>query len=129
MLRRTTIAAAWIAGTTIPLLISTVWVFGCCVLPFHGVIHKLLPVCNIALNVMSGEHHDHQQPLPARAKQESPKPICTEVTRSFRLTMAAVIRRAAVPADASTYRSFIAFGALRCDRDVGLHKLVATFLI
>ena len=129
MLRRSAIAAAWIAGTTIPLLISAVWIFGCCVLPFHGVIHKLMPVCNIALNAMRGEQHDHQPPMPARAKQEPAKPIYTDVTRSFRLTIAAVIRRAAVPADASMYRSFIAFGALRCDRDVGLHKLAATFLI
>src|SRR5438105_15198488 len=35
-MRRTVIAAAWIAGTTIPLLAATIFVFGCCVLPFHG---------------------------------------------------------------------------------------------
>jgi hypothetical protein len=129
MLRRTTIAAAWIAGTTIPLLISVVWVFGCCVLPFHGVMHKLMPVCSLAINVMRGEHHDHQQPVPARAKQEPVKRIASEAPRSFRLTMASTTPRAAVSADASTYRSFIAFGALRCDRDVGLYQLTATFLI
>jgi hypothetical protein len=39
-MRRTAIAAAWIAGTTVPLLAAVVFVFGCCVLPFHGYIHR-----------------------------------------------------------------------------------------
>jgi hypothetical protein len=29
----------------------------------------------------------------------------------------------------TAYRNFIALGAVRCDRDVGLHVLIVTFLI
>jgi len=33
------------------------------------------------------------------------------------------------PLSAVAYRSFMTLGAVRCDRDVGLHTLLATFLI
>jgi len=113
-MRRTAIAAAWIV------------LFGCCVLPFHRVIHKVMPLCGLARGIL---HHDQQQPLPARSKQEPVKRIATEVPRAFHLTTASAPPRRVASADATTYRSFIALGAVRCDRDVGLHLLVATLLI
>jgi len=130
-MRRTAIAAAWIVGATLPLLLAVVFVFGCCVLPFHGVIHKVLPLCDVAFDLMRGEHHQHdgQQPLPARAKQEPVKRIATEVPRAFQLTIAAGSGRAVSPADATSYRSFLSLGAMRCDRDVGLQLLLGTLLI
>ncbi|HEX3580742.1 MAG TPA: hypothetical protein VH087_03200 [Thermoanaerobaculia bacterium] len=130
-MRRTAIAAAWLIGATVPLLMATVMIFGCCVLPFHGVIHKIVPLCDVALNLIRGEHHasDQQQPLPARAKQEPVKRIATEVPRTFQLAVAAVVRHAVRENAATSYRSFIALGALRCDQDVGLLLLVTTLLI
>jgi hypothetical protein len=131
-MRRTAIAAAWVIGATIPLLAAVVFVFGCCVLPFHGVIHKALPLCDLAVDFIRGEHHDHhgeQTPAPAREKQEPVKRIATEVPRSFQLAVTSAAVRDVTASDATTYRSFIAFGAIRCDRDVGLHLLVATLLI
>lgn len=130
-MKRTAIAAAWLIGTTIPLLMATVMVFGCCVLPFHGVIHKFMPFCNVAFNVMRGEHHasDPQPPLPARAKQEPVKRIATEVPRMFQLAVAAQPEHDAGANHAASYRTFIALGALRCDQDVGLHLLISTLLI
>jgi hypothetical protein len=131
-MRRTAIAAAWVIGATIPLLMSFVFVFGCCVLPFHGVIHKVLPLCGLAVNLMRGEHHHQgtrQTPAPARQKQEPVKRIATEVPRWFRLAVTRASEQHVTASDATTYRSFIALGAIRCDRDVGLHLLVATLLI
>lgn len=129
-MRRTLIAAAWVFGTTIPLLVAVVFVFGCCVLPFHGVIHKAMPLCDVAFDFLRGEHHSEQQaPLPARERQEPVKRLATEVPRAFQLTASTAMEHRAAPADATTYRSFITLGAIRCDRDVGLHLLVATFLI
>ena len=132
-MRRTVIAVAWIAGTTVPLLAALVFLFGCCVLPFHAYIHKAMPLCHLAMDFIGGEHADHhdgaQQPLPARAKQEPVKRIATEVPRSFQLAALTSTRRVAALADTSAYRSFISLGALRCDQDVGLYVLVATLLI
>ena len=132
-MKRTAIAVAWIAGTTVPLLVSVVFVFGCCVLPFHGYIHKVMPLCHLAMGVIGSGHGDHhdggQQPLPARAKQEPVKRIATDVPRSFHLAALSSLHHAATPVDTSAYRSFISLGALRCDQDVGLHLLVGTLLI
>jgi hypothetical protein len=131
-MKRTAIAAAWIAGATVPLLAASVFLFGCCVLPFHAYIHKAMPLCHLAMEVMSG-HGDHrggaQPPLPARAKQEPVKRIAAEVPRSFQLAALASGLRATAPTNPSDYRSFISLGALRCDQDVGLHLLVGTLLI
>jgi hypothetical protein len=132
-MRRTAIAAAWVFGATVPLVAALVFLFGCCVLPFHAYIHKAMPLCHLATDFISGEHGDHhdgaQQPLPARAKQELVKRIATEVPRSFQLAMLTSALRAAAPTDTNAYRSFISLGALRCDQDVGLHLLVGSILI
>src|SRR5688500_20169567 len=77
-MKRRLVAAAWITGATVPLLLATVFLVGCCVLPFHGVMHRLMPVCamamNGAMNAMSG-HDDAQSQVPAREKQEPVKRI------------------------------------------------------
>lgn len=136
MNRRRLIAAAWIAGTTLPFLLATVFLVGCCVLPFHQVMHKLMPLCEMAASVVRGDHgeaaHDHEDavpPAPAREKQEPVKRIATEVPVAYRLAGLAPAERCVTPTAATAYRSFISLGAVRCDRDVGLHVLVETFLI
>jgi hypothetical protein len=130
-MKRTVIAAAWIFGATVPLLASVIFIFGCCVLPFHAYIHKALPLCHLAVGIINGGHDDGaaKQPMPARERQEPVKRMATEVPRSFQLAALASVRRNAAPIDASAYRSFISLGALRCDQDVGLHLLTGTFLI
>ncbi len=133
-MRRTAIAAAWIVGAIVPLLVAVVFLFGCCVLPFHAYIHKAMPLCAMAVGVLSGEHADHhhdgaQQPLPAREKQEPVKRVATDLPRTFHLSGASSVRHTQATAVATAYRSFISLGALRCDQDVGLHLLVAILLI
>ena len=135
MKRRRLIAAAWISGATVPFLLATVFLVGCCVLPFHQVMHKLMPICEMAASVMRGDHgadgHDHDAvpPPPGREKQEPVKRIATEIPAPFRLAAVTVGQRSVAPSATTAYRSFISLGAVRCDRDVGLHVLVETFLI
>ena len=128
-MRRTAIAAAWIFGATIPLLLSVVMIFGCCVLPFHRVIHRVIPLCGLAMNFIHSGQASNEQPLPAREKQQPVKRIATEIPRMFRLTVASTAQRRIAVNDVTTYRSFISLGAVRCDRDVGLRVLVRSFLI
>jgi hypothetical protein len=126
-MRRRVIAAAWIVGATVPLLMATVFVVGCCVLPFHNVVHKLMPVCEMAMNVIRGdarEEHEHDA-APAREKQR----MATAMPTVFRLIATTAPERPIAVATPTGYRSFITLGAMRCDRDVGLHVLVETFLI
>ena len=132
-MKRTAIAAAWIVGSTVPLLAATVFLVGCCVLPFHGVMHKLMPLCDMAAHVLRGEHGHHDDaatpPAPAREKQEPVKRIATPVPQTFRLA----VSTAALPVTGTTsgtaYRTFITLGAVRCDQDIGLHVLAQTFRI
>ena len=128
-MRRRLIAVVWIAGGTVPVLLATVYLVGCCVLPFHGVLHKLMPLCDFAMSAVRGEHeHDATPAAPARAKQEPVKRITSVMPSTFVVT-ASDVPRVFTPAASTAYRSFISLGATRCDRDVGWHVLVATFLI
>jgi len=128
-MRRIAIAAAWLIGATVPLLMAAVFLFGCCVLPFHRVVHRLMPLCNMAADVLRGQHAaDHPQQAPAREKQEPLKRVALELAHGSRVTPAIALH-AVTPSDRTAYRSFISLGAMRCDRDVGLHLLVATLLI
>jgi hypothetical protein len=132
MRRRTLIAAAWIVGTTVPLLLAAVFLVGCCVLPFHAFFHKLAPICQTAVAMIAGDHHGgghgEQPAVPARQKEEPVKRIFTETTETFRLSAQSTPQLAAATA-ATGYRSFITLGAARCDQDVGLYVLVDSFLI
>ena len=131
-MRRTAIAAAWVFGATVPLLGAVVFVFGCCVLPFHGYIHKAMPFCHVAMQMITPEHGDQngaaRQQVPARAKQEPVKRIATNLPRTFHLSVTQASSRLGMRVTAA-YRSFIALGALRCDQDVGVHLLAGTLLI
>jgi hypothetical protein len=128
-MRRTAIAATWIFGATVPLLGGVIFVFGCCVLPFHAYIHKAMPFCHVAIGMMTGEQHGSpQQQVPASKKQEPAPRMATELPRTFRVSVTTA-SSALTGNPITAYRSFITLGATRCDRDVGLHLLIATFLI
>lgn len=127
-MKRRLIAAAWIAGATVPLLLGTVFVVGCCVLPFHGVMHKLMPVCSMVMNAMGG-HDGDQPPMPAREKQETAKRVAVTLSAMTRMQSANAPSIAAPLPSPATHRSSISLGALRCDQDVGWYVVVATLLI
>lgn len=130
-MKRTTIAALWIAGATVPVLLATVFIFGCCVLPFHHVIHKLMPICSIAADFMRGDlsgHETSEQPGQT-AQKESPKRLATELPNQFRLSVVETPVLPASPSPTTGYRSFISHGASRCDQDVGLYLVIQSFLI
>lgn len=132
-MKRTAIAAAWLAGVTLPLLLAAVFVFGCCVLPFHRVMHNLMPICEMAAEMMRGEHGDHdhgQQSTPAREKEQPTTRVATDMPHVFRLAPGAPTARYVSPGSSTAYRSFITLGAVRCDQDIGLRlTLLDTFRI
>ncbi|HVS30690.1 MAG TPA: hypothetical protein VMS98_04460 [Thermoanaerobaculia bacterium] len=134
-MRPKVVATAWIIGTTGPLLLAGAFLIGCCVLPFHGMLHKIMPLCQMAASVIRGDHadHDHEHEsvpaAPAREKREPVKRIATVVPLSFHLFASSTVGRLATPSPATAYRSFITLGAMRCDQDVGLNVVVQLFRI
>lgn len=126
--KRRIIAAAWIAGATVPLLVATLFAVGCCVLPFHSVMHKLMPLCHVASSMFSPDDNSDDATTPARDKQEPSRRVTTVMPQMLRVA-GVTPTRINPPTAPLSYRSFISLGAIRCDRDVGLHVLDATFLI
>lgn len=120
-MRRAFVIGAWLAGTIIPLVTATVFYFGCCVLPFHRVLHKVAaPLCHVATSPQS----DEEVPPPAPVKR-----ITAVAPHAIRLaSINATVVAPPIPRITS-YRDFLSHGAVRCDRDVGLHVLVETFRI
>lgn len=125
LMRRRFVAAAWIVGATVPLLLTTLFVVGCCVLPFHRVMHEVVPLCHIAASAPAEE----QPSAPAQEKQEPARRIITTLTASMTLARTETQAVRVTASAATAYRSFITLGAMRCDSDVGLHVFDATFLI
>lgn len=134
-MRRTAVAAAWVFGTTVPLIGAAAVLFGCCVLPFHHHhLHGSATLCHELGEFLAGEHHDgahhdEQRPAPVRERQEPAKTIASIATPTIRVAAVATRARMLRPDDRIGFRSFISLGAMRCDQDVGLHVLVRTFLI
>jgi len=129
-MKRTVIAAAWLAGTTIPLIMAAVFLFGCCALPFHHVLHRVMPLCRVAAGFLHADHGDHDgdhhptPPAPEKQKTSGPQLLTTLRGRlsSHQFVSFTTARDAAQSRIA--YRSFISLGAARCDQDVGLHALL-----
>lgn len=128
-MRRAIIGVAIIAGTLVPAFFATVWLFGCCVLPFHHAIHRLVPICRIAIAFAhDGDRSDQQPSTAPQEKQRAAQRLATELPARVAVAFAPRVFPL-VTCSPAAYRSFIALGAIRCDRDVGLHTLFAIFLI
>ncbi|HSY52197.1 MAG TPA: hypothetical protein VLC46_25575 [Thermoanaerobaculia bacterium] len=124
-MRRAVIALGAIAAAIVPALVATVWLFGCCVLPFHNVVHRLIPLCQMA---MTGSSHHSGQTTAPTPKQAGPQRISPELTErfSFPVTSPSSAVASSTPA---AYRSYITLGAVRCDSDVGWNTLLTTYRI
>ena len=124
-MRKGLIAIAALAVTAIPAVLAAAFLFGCCALPFHHGVHKLMPLCSMAVAAFTPSSPES---TPAQQKEEPRTKIATELPRVFRapaLTVASFAAPAVLAA-----RSVLSPGAARCDRDVGLQLLLlATFRI
>lgn len=131
-MRPRVLAAVLVTGATIPLLAAAAFLIGCCVLPFHGMIHQLMPLCEGAASVAAGGHDDHDRDtLPAvPARDQEPVRTALMVLPGTASGASEPHQAGSLAVTASTApRSFMSLGALRCDQDVGLHVLDVTFLI
>lgn len=114
---------------------AAVFLFGCCTLPLHGVMHHVIPFCHIA-HAFAAEVHDddHHDVVPPSAP-EPPRRI--ETSRSVDVMAAARViliafserQRLVVAGSDQVARNVFTIGALRVDDDVGLAALLATFRI
>ena len=124
---RTLTLLAWSAGTLIPAMLAVVFLFGCCALPFHRVVHRYLPLCGGIVKLLATAPPTNAgAPTPTTAPPAKVRAVRVEASAT--VTTDTRMSRIEPPARPSL-RSWITLGALRCDRDVGWHLLLAVFLI
>ncbi len=100
-------------------MLATVWLFGCCALPFHYVVHRLMPVCQTALAVLHGGHNNaSKDPAPPPVKRNTTERMTAQLRTRF-APRSPRIAGAVVAMTPAAYRSFISHGAVRCDHDIG----------
>jgi hypothetical protein len=123
-MRRGVIALVVAATTIVPTLAANVWLFGCCALPFHRVMHGITPLCHMAMSQDDRPDQTTTAPAPTQPAQRLDTELPQRV--SFPITPRSSSAASSTPA---AYRSYIALGAVRCDSDVGLNTILSTFII
>lgn len=121
---RRALVLTWLLGSAVPLVLAVVLI-GCCALPFHGLVHRLMPLCEMAEAALTAHHHDgegHEHPAPPAQQQQDQQ-------NGPRLAWKNEPRVAVVVALSSSSlrdlplsvlrRSQTAPSAFRCDDDVG----------
>jgi len=118
---------ALLAGATLSAGAMSVFLFGCCVLPFHRYVHRIMPLCGGIVRALGHNAPDDATPpatrpvrRPAIAKALAPDAPASVQIRVSRLTSTS---------PPASLRNVVSLGALRCDDDVGLHLLLTTLLI
>ncbi len=120
----------WLAGllcatAAIPIIAMSAFLFGCCALPFHRVVHRYLPICGSIVRLMTPGSHHEATPGKVIAKKQSPM-----TTQAIRTAGGEVRRTLQSPAAVTNrFRDQISHGALRCDNDVGLLLFLSIMLV
>ena len=85
-MRRFSIVVAWIAFACIPTVAISVLIFGCCALPFHRVIHRILPVCSGIMKT----HESHTPTTPATVAAKRAPVVFAKTSPKIATTIADV---------------------------------------
>jgi len=117
------LAIAWLlCGTVVPVA-AAMAIFGCCELPLHGLVHRVVPLCEMATMALAHQGHDGGAPAAPAPSRPDPKPTMDRAWRGperpstrVSLTLAATLPP---PATAPPSLRTLPIGAFRCDDDVG----------
>jgi hypothetical protein len=117
------LAICWLLGGTVVPVAAALLIFGCCELPFHGLVHRVMPLCEMATAALQHHDHDTDAPaVPAPARPEA-KPTAQQAWRMpERLAIDPPLMLAAVlppSAAGAPQHRVLPVGAFRCDDDVG----------
>lgn len=121
-MRRSQTALLVLAGAGLPAVAAAVVLVGCCVLPFHGVIHRLLPLCQTAAAIVGGEGdggHDHSVPAPPPQRTDDERGPAAAARWSAGVFPALAVTAQTVVGTRSRLRALSRPEATRCDDDVG----------
>jgi hypothetical protein len=124
---RIAIILAWSAGTLVPAALAIVFLFGCCTLPFHRIVHRYLPLCGGIVKLLATAPPTNAgAPTPTTAP---PSRLRIVPGKALALSIGSLRATLSAPPLRPSLRSVMSLGALRCDRDVGWHLLLSVFLV
>lgn len=131
---RRTLALTALVASALPLL-AALLIFGCCVLPFHKVVHAVVPLCHGAAELVagtaSGEPVDGAPASTPEAKR--PLEMFKAIVRGHSTAGAMAVLADLVAQSTALHRlaprNAMSLGALRVDDDVGAQSLLSSFVI
>jgi hypothetical protein len=122
MRRARLLAVGWLLSGVLVPVAAVMTILGCCELPFHALVHRAMPLCEMAATALA--HHGSDEHAPA-APAPSPPDAKPTMDRAWRAperpsTTAPLALAATLPPPAarSPLRT-LPIGAFRCDDDVG----------
>lgn len=124
MKRQRVLVLTWLLASGVPLALAVVLI-GCCALPFHGLVHRMMPLCQMAEAALTAHHHGdegHDHPsTPAPQKQDQQDGARLVWKSESRASLHAALNSATLCElpESVAQRSQTAPGAFRCDDDVG----------
>ncbi len=124
MSRRRAFVFGWLLASSAPVVLAIVLV-GCCALPFHGLVHRVMPLCAMAEAALTahhhGEHDGHEQPVTPPQKQDDQARARPAAKPEPRASLLAALPAGALRSlpPSVVRRSQLSPGAFRCDDDVG----------
>ena len=122
MNRRRALVLGSLLVSGVPLVLALVLV-GCCALPFHGLLHRVMPLCAMAEAALTAHHEGtagHEHPATPPKKQDDQgqaRPAVKPEPRASLLALTSGSLSSRPPSVA--LRSQLSPGAFRCDDDVG----------
>jgi hypothetical protein len=117
---------ALLAGATLSAGAMSLFLLGCCALPFHRYVHRIMPLCGGIVRAMS--HNGAEETTPPATPTRRPT-IANAVAPHAPASPDLRVSRHVPASPPASLRNIVSLGALRCDDDVGLHLLLTMLLI
>jgi len=123
MKRTRLLAVGWLLSGVLVPVAAVMTILGCCELPFHALVHRAMPLCEMAATALANHHgiDEHAPAAPAPSRPDA-KPTMDRAWRAPErastnppLALAATLPP---PAAQPSLRT-LPIGAFRCDDDVG----------
>lgn len=117
------LAICWLLSAALVPAAAVMVILGCCELPFHALVHRAMPLCDMAATALAhhGGSNEHAPAAPAPSRPDA-KPTMDGAWRApERPSTNAPLALAATlppPAAQPSLRT-LPIGAFRCDDDIG----------
>lgn len=129
LMTRRAVAIGILSAVALP-LVMVLLVFGCCVLPIHGVVHAVVPACHAAAALAEDDVESETESVPASPRELRTPDARASLIEASRFDSDLVrTTRERARLHFRAHRSAITLGALRVDDDVGSATLLSTFII